>query len=171
MDGVVADRAQLTQVDLSIGQNAFVGRDVDDTSCQMAACGIIGEKFALERHGQFVDHRGIDVRRRSGMKSCPGEFVGDFVPGDDTRIVAGCHLIDRSHADGEGTCYKDVFRGFMPGGETDPDCFISKHTTPSGIHDIGHTLLVVGCHNQYGHRIEPTLRSKVFLHIVCEISP
>lgn len=43
MNGGEADRAQLTQVDLSVGQNAFVGRDVDDTSCQMAACGVIGE--------------------------------------------------------------------------------------------------------------------------------
>ena len=99
------------------------------------------------------------------MKSRPGEFVGDFIPGDDTRIVAGSHLIDRGHADGEGTCCKDIFRGFMPGGETDPDCLIGKHAIPGGIHDIGHALFVVGCHNQYGHRVEPTLRSKVFLHI------
>ena len=99
------------------------------------------------------------------MKSRPGEFVGDFVPGDDTRIVAGRHLIDRSHADGEGTCHKDIFRSFMPGGEADSNCFISKHATPGGIHDIGHTLFVVGCYDQYGHRVEPALRSKVFFHI------
>ena len=99
------------------------------------------------------------------MKSRPGEFVGNFVHGDDTRIVAGCHLIDRSHADGESTCCKDIFRSFMPGGETDPDCLIGKHAAPGSIHDIGHTLFVVGCHNQHGHRVEPALRSKVFFHI------
>lgn len=54
------------------------------------------------------------------MKTLSCEFVWDIVPGYDTCIVTCRLLVDCSLADGEGVCSKDIFSGFMPGGEIVP---------------------------------------------------
>lgn len=158
-------------VDLSVGEDALVGRDVDDAADQVAARGVVGEQLALERHRQLVDQRGVDVRRARGVESRPGELVGNLVARYEPRVIAGRDLVGGGHADGEGPRREDVFRGFVPGGEAETDRLVGEHPAPRGIHDVGHPLLVVGRHDQHRHREEPAFRSEILSHVGLQLSP
>ena len=163
-DGVVGYGSQSGGVDASFGEDALVGRDVDDTSRQVAAFGVVGEQLAFERHRQFVDERGIDMCRAGGVESRPGELVGHAVARDDTHVVARLDGLDGGHADSEGTRGEDVFRGLVFGREAEADGLVGEHPAPGGIHGGGEPLFVVSCHNQTRHRIEPDVGSEIFSH-------
>lgn len=163
-DGVVGDGVQQRRVNLPVGEDALVGRYVDDAPRQVAALGVEREQLALERHRQLVDERGVDVRRPGGVEPRPGELVGHAVARDDAHVVARLDGLDGGHADGEGARGKDVFCGLVPGRETEADGLVGEHPAPGGIHGVGHTMLVVGRHNQYRHGIEPALSSEILSH-------
>lgn len=161
---VIGHGTQLAQVDPAVGEDALVGRDVHDASDHVAALGIVADEFALECHGQLVDHRGVDMRRACGMESRLGELVGLVVSRDYAQIVACGGLCGCRHADGECPCGEDVFRGLVPFGEAYADHLVGEYAAPRRIHGVGPALLVVCRHDQYRHGIEPALRSKVFFH-------
>ena len=74
--GVVDDRLQARYVDFTtFVHDAFIGRSVDNLANHEVALHVVGNQFAFQCHGQFVDNRSVDKFRLCGMEAGFREFV------------------------------------------------------------------------------------------------
>lgn len=77
---IVSDRLELGGVNLSIGQDGFIGADVDHLAHQTAAFCIIAGQLALHGHGQFRNDGCIHKRALFGVGTGFSSLFGTPLP-------------------------------------------------------------------------------------------
>lgn len=73
-------------------------------------------------------------------------------------------MVGCSHAHGKGFRAQNILGRLVSFGQADAHHVIRIDSSPRRIHGVGVSILVVRCHNKYGHRVQPCFYSKILSH-------
>lgn len=150
--GVPGDGVELADVDFAVGEDAGVGRGVDNLANDEGASVLALAHLyhaALHGDGVLVDDWGVDVGALGGGEACADHFVGHIVAADDAEVVALDDGAGVGIAEGEGAVEAQVVGGAVFG-EHEAYAVALALSAPGGHHDVGGAVGVVGADHEGG---------------------
>ena len=158
--GVEDDGLQLLQIDLAVGEDAFIGAHVHHFADEDA----VGpaDHLAFQRERILLDDGRIHVRAGREGETDLGHFVRDLAAAYQSEIVGLRHRADIGETHGEGAGDLQILRGLVLGHAHD-DLLVIVLPGPGGHHHVRRMVLVPGRdhHARLGRGHKSVVRSEI----------